>query len=208
MDSYLEIGVHPQKVSFINNGIAIPNKISEKKEVNGKITIVSVGRLTHQKNPNLFFKIASLLNAKYKKLNFIWIGDGEKKIIFPEYLQYVEITGWLDKNTLNNKLQEASIYLSSALWEGLPFAVLEAMSNKMPLILSNCIGNKDLVEDNVNGYLYKNEYEAIEAIEKYLMNLSLIPQHGERSYNKLKDSFDVKNMASAYEGIYKKIRIQ
>ena len=39
--------------------------------------------------------------------------------------------------------------------EGLSLSVLEAMSIGLPVILSNCVGNRDLVQDN--GFLYKNK---------------------------------------------------
>lgn len=55
------------------------------------------------------------------------------------------------------------IYLFTSLWEGLPVAVLQAMCYKKPL-LYNCVGTRDLVVNEYNGYLFETFDEAIKTI--------------------------------------------
>ena len=51
-------------------------------------------------------------------------------------------------------IADASVYLTTARWEGLPLAVLEAMSLGIPVVASDVVGNRDAVEEGVTGYLY------------------------------------------------------
>mgnify|MGYP003293735886 CR=1 FL=1 len=50
-------------------------------------------------------------------------------------------------------LKISNLSISSANQEGLPVNIMEAMYAGLPIVASNCRGNRDLVKDNINGYL-------------------------------------------------------
>lgn len=183
-------------VTFINNGIK-PLKIEKKVNTSDKITIISVGRLSIQKNPKLFNDIA-LEFIDNPNIQFIWCGDGELKseLTSPN----IKCTGWIERKELENYLANADIYLSTSLWEGLPLSVLEAMSIGLPVVLSDCVGNRDLVENN--GFLYNNKMEAIKNINELLKDKMLINKKGHNSKIIVKNKFNIRNMAIAYLKIY------
>lgn len=186
-----------KNVTFINNGI---KKLQIEKKVNtsDKTTIISVGRLSIQKNPKLFNDIA-LEFIDNPNIQFIWCGDGELKseLTSPN----IKCTGWIERKKLENYLANADIYLSTSLWEGLPLSVLEAMSIGLPVVLSNCIGNKDLVVNN--GFLYNNKIDCIENINKLLSEKCLRIKQGKESKNLFFNNFLLKNMANNYLKVYK-----
>lgn len=186
-----------KNVTFINNGIK-PLEIEKKVNTSDKITIISVGRLSIQKNPKLFNDIA-LEFIDNPNIQFIWCGDGELKseLTSPN----IKCTGWIERRTLENYLANADIYLSTSLWEGLPLSVLEAMSIGLPVILSNCVGNRDLVQDN--GFLYKNKKEATNDINELIENRALIDKKGYNSKILMDNNFYIENMAISYLNIYK-----
>lgn len=186
-----------KNVIFINNGIK-PLQIEKKVNTSDKITIISVGRLSIQKNPKLFNDIA-LEFIDNPNIQFIWCGDGELKseLTSPN----IKCTGWIERKTLENYLANADIYLSTSLWEGLSLSVLEAMSIGLPVILSNCVGNRDLVQDN--GFLYKNKKEATNDINELIENRALIDKKGYNSKILMDNNFYIENMAISYLNIYK-----
>lgn len=47
----------------------------------------------------------------------------------------------------------SNIAISTSKQEGLPVNIMEAMYLGLPIVATNCRGNRDLVENNVNGYL-------------------------------------------------------
>lgn len=186
-----------KNVTFINNGIK-PLQIEKKLNTNDKVTIISVGRLSIQKNPKLFNEIA----VEFKdnpNIQFIWCGDGELKseLTSPN----IKCTGWIERKELENYLANADIYLSTSLWEGLPLSVLEAMSIGLPVVLSDCVGNRDLVENN--GFLYNNKIEAIKDIEELLKNKMWINEKSHNSKIIVENNFNIRNMAIFYLNIYK-----
>ena len=79
-----------KNVTFINNGIK-PLQIEKKENISNKITIISVGRLSIQKNPKLFNDIASEFKDN-PNIKFIWCGDGELKSELIS--QNIKCTGW------------------------------------------------------------------------------------------------------------------
>lgn len=189
-----------KNVTFINNGIR-PLLIEKKENISDKITIISVGRLSIQKNPKLFNDIALEFNDN-PNVQFIWCGDGELKseLTSPN----IKCTGWIERKTLENYLANADIYLSTSLWEGLPLSVLEAMSIGLPVVLSDCVGNRDLVEDN--GVLYNNKIEAIKIINDFRENNKLFIFKGKKSKELFFKKFDLKNMSKKYYSLYRKIK--
>lgn len=52
-------------------------------------------------------------------------------------------------------LQISDIAVSASKQEGLPVNILEAMFVSLPIIATDCRGNRDLIEDNVNGFIVK-----------------------------------------------------
>lgn len=186
-----------KNVTFINNGIK-PLQVEKKINISNKITIISVGRLFIQKNPKLFNDIA-LEFINNPNIQFIWCGDGELKLELTS--PNIKCTGWIKRKELENYLANADIYLSTSLWEGLPLSVLEAMSIGLPVVLSDCVGNRDLVENN--GFLYKNKKEAINSINRLIENKILINKKGYNSKILIGNNFNIKNMAILYLNIYK-----
>lgn len=186
-----------KSVTFINNGIK-SLQIEKKVNTSDKTTIISVGRLSIQKNPKLFNDIA-LEFIDNPNIQFIWCGDGELKseLTSPN----IKCTGWIERKELENYLSYADIYLSTSLWEGLPLSVLEAMSIGLPVVLSDCVGNRDLVDNN--GFLYINKIEAIKNINELLKNKIWINKKGHNSKIIVENNFNMRNMAISYLNIYK-----
>ena len=69
------------------------------------------------------------------------------------------------------KIDSAKIFILPSISEGMSQSLVEAMSREKIVIASDNIGNKDLIENEKNGYLFKIEDEK-ELAEK--INLSLI----------------------------------
>ena len=57
------------------------------------------------------------------------------------------------RNDIPKLLKISNLALSSANQEGLPVNVMEAMYVGLPIVGTDCRGNRDLIKDNINGYL-------------------------------------------------------
>lgn len=121
-------------------------------------TVFTLGRICYQKNPVLFNQIAEAM----PDIRFLWIGDGELKDELKS--KNIEITGWLDRKSALEKSMSADVFVLTSLWEGLPISLLEAMYMKKPCLVSNVIGNHDVIHNNENGFVCNEFPEFVDVI--------------------------------------------
>ncbi|HFI0648651.1 TPA: glycosyltransferase, partial [Streptococcus suis] len=80
----------------------------------------------------------------------------------------------------------SELALSSSKREGLPVNLIEAMATGLPLVVSNCRGNRDLVETGQNGIVLKEATaEAFaDAVEQLIDDEELYQSYSADSYRK------------------------
>jgi len=182
----------------INNGITC--KIHYNSNKNNKLTIGTIGRITYPKNPHLFNEIAKYF-LNNKSIEFIWIGGGgelENQLTSSNITK----TGWLSREEVNTELSKIDIYLSTSLWEGLPLSVLQAMCFEKPLLLSNCVGNRDLVKTNYNGILFIGVDDGITALQEMIDHSDKREEMGFHSWEMVKKEFSIEQMIDGYKRLY------
>ncbi|MFP3357310.1 glycosyltransferase [Planococcus citreus] len=151
--------VDQDKSVVILNGVKPPDRMPGR-ETQGIFTVVNLARVDDQKNPFDFIDIAREVAGISRDIQFIWAGSGEhleeargrvRKYGLEEQVKFIGFTA--DKDRI---LRHADLYLSTSHYEGLPFAAVEAMSYKLPLLLTDVIGHTDLM-DGSNGLLFKGK---------------------------------------------------
>ena len=147
---------------YVNNGINTPelNQLLERAEVKTHpLTVFTLGRICYQKNPSLFNAIAEAM----PKVQFLWIGDGElrNQLTAPN----IEVTGWSEREDALTLAANADVFLLTSLWEGLPISLLESMYMKKLCVVSDVIGNHDVIYNGENGFVCRTVEEFRTAIE-------------------------------------------
>jgi len=146
--------------------ISVINILKKKKSVasNHKLikknNIISIGRLTRQKNYIFLIEgFKQILNLK-NNLHLTIIGDGEdrkkieNKIDELNINKHVTLAGF--QKNIYNYLENSICYISSSLWEGPDLAMLDAAFMNVPLICSDCkSGRKEFINNNERGYIFK-----------------------------------------------------
>ena len=162
-------GEHEESLKLTSNATYVDNGINMEKidetlknienEDKSVFTVFTLGRICYQKNPKLFNKIAESL----PHIRFLWIGDGElrNELTAPN----IEVTGWLERKEALEYSLSADAFILTSLWEGLPMALLEAMYMKKICIVSNVIGNRDVIRSGTNGYVCNCIDDFCEAIK-------------------------------------------
>lgn len=134
--------------------------------------VINIARITAAKNPDRFAAIAQATAKVAPHIRFVWVGDGE--IPYRRTLQRanVEITGWLSAPDVRGWLDRAGLLLSTSDWEGMPVALMEAQLAGTPVLASRCSGNVDLIKDEVTGWLYEDEKDAVRILITLLDDLT------------------------------------
>ena len=195
---YIDRGIN---ANYINNGTKIGTHSFIKDKDYTKFRIVTSGRVADQKNPEIFNQIAEAF-IDLPNFEFVWIGDGESSLVLSS--PNIKITGWLSNEGARQEIRKADLYLSTSYFEGLPFAVMEAMALGKCLLLSECIGNVDLVRKGVNGHLFNTKDEAINNIIYFFLNKEITATMGLNSMEICKDYFNIEDTAYNYRIEYQK----
>lgn len=145
-----------QFLNINNKSYYISNPIDVKKEkrihVENNKEFIFIGRLVPEKNPMLLAKVANDMKIP---VTFIGSGICEKEIkeIYPQ----AKITGWLNKNEINNLLKKARCLIFPSNWyECQPLVVLECLSKGIPCISSKECASSECLIDKKNGLLFEN----------------------------------------------------
>lgn len=166
-------------------------------------TVITVGQIRPQKNPQLFAQISAALTPVGFK--FYWVGDGEsdseKQLLIDSG---VTILGWKEPAEVKILLQQSQIFLSTSLWEGLPVAPLEAMLSGCTAILSNCAGNIDIIDDTYNGFLFESKEECISIFTSLLDNPSTIPFVSQNGIEHVKNHYGLQRYVLEFDNLMTK----
>lgn len=199
LSSQIYNGIKPLKRS-LNKNLA--------KKFENKFVIATLSRFDIQKNMILMYKIAEKLKEN-EDIVFIWIGDGDDKPILEEKaknekLNNIEFVGFKNHTEIAEYFSFTDLYLTTARWEGLPFALVEAASIGLPIVASDVVGNNEVCLHNRNGLLYPigDVTKAVEAILKIYDDRELLNQYSKGSLNVFKQYFTVEQMVKNHENLY------
>jgi glycosyltransferase involved in cell wall biosynthesis len=175
----------------------------------GENTIVvgAVGRLALQKDWETFIYAAAETTRLYSNAVFLIVGDGElmddlKSLIHRLGLtEKVIIAGF--REDIAQMFSVIDIYVSTSLWEGLPYVLLEAMWFKKPVIATD-LDYGDIIQDNENGYLVAcRDYRLIASkIGHLIKNEQLGSEMGRKGYLIAERCLSFKTFVSRHEELY------
>ena len=177
-----------KKLVAIPNGVSRSRirtlaKIQEYKPQKGKIHIVSVGRLSYEKN--FMAPVKAFINVCNENVQYTLVGGGPqeeeiKSIAFSN--PYITLTGALSREKTLQILAKADIVVMPSLWEGRSILQLETMALNKPMIISDVPGLREPFQESALdenelfrvcdfGFLVKtNELESYRAAIRFFMN--------------------------------------
>jgi len=155
-----------QKIFILSDPIIDMKEFSLKKKEGKNFVspikqkyLISIGRLTKQKNFELLIKFFSKLPDKYLKFELVIIGEGEDESKLKNLsrklniIKKVHFLGY-QKNVFKY-LKNAECFILTSLWEDPGFVIVEAALSNIPIISSNCPnGPEEIIKKN--GYLFQN----------------------------------------------------
>jgi glycosyltransferase involved in cell wall biosynthesis len=118
-----------------------------------------VGRLVRQKAPEIVIEAAALLRRQRPDVRTVMIGSGSREGALRALMRERGLAGsvhlipYLPRAAL--VMDQFDVLLLPSLYEGCPYTVLEAMRAGTPLVVSDAVGNRDLVIDGVTGRLVR-----------------------------------------------------
>lgn len=202
------------KITRIYNSFDV-NKLEmislEQEEINSNLLnkkyIISVGRLEEtQKDFITLIKAFSLVEKEIEEELYI-IGEGRHKERLQNLVKELNIENRVKflgfKKNPYPWIRNASLFVHSSKFEGLPTVVIEALILKKLIICTDCpTGPREILDDGKNGILTRigNEKELAEAIKNMLVFKTKNQYYLENLNNKIQE-FDCRNVIKQLENI-------
>lgn len=213
--TYIEkCSLAPDRVLLKYNPVVIPPNIPDRKDCN-KITFLVLGKINQRKGIFDLLEAISELSINYQsKIELIIAGDGEikKAISLAEKLKIdslITFPGWVDSKQRDILLKQANVFILSSYNEGLPMALIEAMSWSLPVITTPVGGIPEIVSHKETGLLVNPGAipELKTSIQTLIYDEPLRLKLGKAAYEKAL-LLDIENyshdMLSIYNSILKK----
>lgn len=174
--------------------------------------LLSAGRVVYQKGLDLGLRAL----AQLKDLDWHWsiAGDGPQMEPLQSLArelgigERVTFLGWQSKEDLARAYQQANLFLFPSRHEGMPNAVLEAMSSGLPVVATRIAGSEELVLDGETGLLVPSEdVDALrDALRKILSDAALREKMGAASRLRVEREYSWESVARQYSEYLEKIR--
>jgi len=177
--------------------------------------ILYVGRTDWVKRVHLLIESMPLLLKKYPNSFLVIAGEGEqdkdlarliKKLNLSEY---VIMLGWIPHNELAMLYKNANCFCLPSYWEGLSKALLEAISEKIPVIATDNLSNREVLQDGEFGWLVSkpSPEKWSEVIETVFSNENQADtkKRCDGAFKYLNENFRWKHVAERIEIAYQKL---
>jgi len=170
-----------------------------KMELNipyNKFIILFVGKLISKKNPLILLKVLKELNNE--NIFVVFVGDGPLRNDMMKYIEEnemknVSIKGFVNQSEITKYYAVSDILVLPSISETWGLVVNEAFNFGIPAIVSEYVGcANELVIDGYNGFVFKDENDLKDKIEKLYKDEKLLKEMGINALESVK-SFNFQN---------------
>lgn len=182
------------------------------------INFILIARLIWDKGIGEFIEAAKIVKQKYPFSNFFLLGDidiNNPKAVPEEKIKYWEKQGllkWYGKtDDVRPFIANCDCVVLPSYREGVPKSLLEAASMGKPIITTNVTGCKEVVDDNITGFLceVRNPIDLANKMEKIiLMSSEERMEMGKKGREKMIMGFNEKIVINKYIDSLKNLLIE
>jgi glycosyltransferase involved in cell wall biosynthesis len=203
--------VLPKKLT--QNIHLLPNSIDYKKFQNNnvkkspKLRLINVGSFAPKKNQTFLIDILLELKRRGVQCELFLLGEGEQwqkvkeKALINGLKNEIHFLG--NVNDVEEQLWKSHLYIHSAYYEPFGLVLLEAMAAGLPVVSLDGKGNRDFIENGINGYILENQDSKL--FSDIIMNLV----HNKELYGEIAEKgkvtaqrYDIKNYTTKLIDIY------
>lgn len=197
------------------SGVDLNKFIPIEKEDDGIFRFLLIARLLKDKGILEFIEGIKIIKSKYKNVEFQILGAvgvENNTAISNEELQV-----WIDNglvhylgttDNVQNIISNCDCIVLPSYREGTPRSLLEACAMEKPIVATNVVGCKEVVDNNINGYLceVRNAQDLADKMEM-MLNLSYDERNamGKAGRKKIVKEFDEKIVIDKYLEVIKDI---
>lgn len=207
-----------QKLSVIWNGVLMAPASRPRDTVRAEFGLddrvigIIVARIDGLKGHDTLLQSLSKLRTRTPIIVLI-VGDGVARTRMEQMAQELQLgpekvlfLGM--RSDVPDLLAASDLFLLPSVTEGLPLSILEAMSQRLPIVATAVGGIPEIVSDGEHGLLVpaQDPQALAEAIERLVDDPSLRDALGEAAYRRVQEAFSFEAMLLKYDALYQTLR--
>jgi glycosyltransferase involved in cell wall biosynthesis len=207
----LTLGVPSTKLRFIPNGIDTKifhpapksNYLHSLIKIPPEAPLVGfIGRLSPEKGPEMFVRVAQIAHKRLKNCHFVLVGEGQMRRELQDEIDQHDLTGHIHMVGLQRDMTKIypclDLVVSTSYSEAMPLVIVEAMASGLPVVATNVGGVVDIVEVGGTGLLKQpGDTEGLaNDIVTLMTSNSTRMQMGEAARKRVEEKFDLSDIVA------------
>lgn len=218
-DHAADLRIRGSKIRVIPNGVELgqPRSMRDRERIRSQhgfdsedIIVGFVGRLDYQKAPEVLIESFRSL-GRSSNLHLVLVGDGPQrseleKVVLEYGLSHsVHLLGY--RSDVRDLLGLMDIFVLPSRYEGLPYALLEAMAAGLPVVGTQVPGNIDLIRPGGNGYLVPLDAPRMlsDSLRRLIDSADLRGAMGRESRKLVEELYTVDQMVRSTLSLYQEL---
>lgn len=203
-----KLGIARSRVAVLYNSAPLAAPTGTRSETP---VVLTAGHVVDYKNPRLWVEVARAVLKRYPAASFVWLGDGDLldelrrevqegplngRVHFPGYLE--DPSRWFER---------AWVYLQPSVRESHGIAVLEAMANGLPCVVSDAGGLPESVADRETGFVCPAHDHAAfsRRVVELLDDPALCRRMGDAGRRRVEAEFSPQRQEEALVALYREL---
>lgn len=172
------------------------------------LVVGTIAVFRFQKRLVEWLEVAKRVTQEYPEIYFVVVGDGplknevEQRRRELKLEQRVVLAGL--QTDVKPWLSVMDVYMMTSVFEGLPIALLEAMSMGCAVVTTDAGGIKEVIRNNQDGLMVKvDDWTSLSGLVLSLLDEVKREQFAEAARNRVEEAFSLQVMVKELETIYK-----
>jgi glycosyltransferase involved in cell wall biosynthesis len=214
----LALGVSPQRVARIPNGIDLEDRLQlyDRDRIRAELSwgpeakvVTFVGRLVHAKGVDWLLEIWKVVSQVEGRARLLIVGDGPDR---PALTARAEALGIRDTVAFVGRQEDvyrffaaSDVFVLPSRLEGISNSLLEAMSQGLPVVAADdqLGGNRAVIADQGGILVPLGDAEAFaQSLLTLLRDQAFRTEMGRRARQKMAEAFSIESVTRRYLGIY------
>jgi len=211
----------PSLITVIRNPIALGfyEKIKRHYPTDDDcIDLLFAGRLEHRKGMDFLSSIIKDILNIHPSVTMTFAGETEmtdgpnfrvriENSLSDDERKRIWFLGPVNRGELGVLYCRSSIFLIPSLFENAPYALMEAMASKLPVVGANAGGIAEILQDRKNGQLFSpdNPYTLIKCIADYVNDPFFARSCAEQAFADVKKFHSPERIAAESTGFYRSL---
>lgn len=160
---------------------------------NDDFVMIYPARLDKNKNQGLLIDAVKKLSREFPNIQLLLPGNDELNGYYQNMAKERDVESKIHflgyRKDIQRLIKISNLAVSSSLREGLPVNIMEAMCAGLPIVATDCRGNRDFIKNNINGYVVNanRKDEMVFYIKKIYLSKEKSNRMGEENRNLIKD---------------------